>query len=200
MNVAPELRPKWRENLKFVADILYNFAVIFVIVAIIRYTLISPFQVNGSSMLPNLETSEFLMIDKLSYYFHEPERGDIVVLVPPENTDTYYVKRILGLPGEKIEFLNGQVIVHSKDHPEGIKVDEPYLAEDNNKTYLPTHENRIIDIPDDHFFVMGDNRRASNDSRSWGLLHRRSIEGRVWFVFFPLNKIRLMPQAGYETL
>ncbi len=189
--------PKWRENLKVVADILYNFAVIVVIVAIIRYTLISPFQVSGSSMLPNLHNNEFLIVDKLSYFLHDPGRGDIIVLIPPENTETFYVKRIIGLPGEKIEFLNGQVIIHNQAHPEGVKIDEPYLSADNLDSYLPTHENKIIDIPADNYFVMGDNRHASNDSRSWGLLNRHSIEGRAWFIFYPVNSIRLVPHQDY---
>ncbi len=191
--------PKWRENLKVVAEILYNFAVIVVVVAVIRYTLISPFQVSGSSMLPNLQNNEFLIVDKLSYFLHEPARGDIIVLIPPENTDTFYVKRIIGLPGEKIEFLNGQVIIHDKAHPEGVKLDEPYLSAENVQSYLPTHENKIIEVPADNYFVMGDNRHASNDSRSWGLLHRRSIEGRAWFIFYPVNSIRLVPHMDYSN-
>jgi signal peptidase I len=192
-------RPKWQENLKLIADIVYNFAIIVVIVAAIRYTLISPFQVNGSSMLPTLETSEFLMVDKLSYFLHNPERGDIVVLIPPENTETFYVKRIIGLPGEKIEFLNGQVIIHNTEHPEGLRLEEPYLSPENKDTYLPTRENKIIPIPENNFFVMGDNRHASNDSRSWGILHRQSIEGKAWFVFLPLNRMHFMQHAEYEN-
>lgn len=191
--------PKWRENLKIFADILYNFAIIAVIVAIIRYMLISPFQVSGNSMLPNLHSNEFLIVDKLSYFLHEPARGDIIVLIPPENTDTFYVKRIIGLPGEKIEFLNGQVIIHSQKHPEGVTLTEPYLSEENIQSYLPTHENKIIEIPADNYFVMGDNRHASNDSRSWGLLHRRNIEGRAWFIFYPFDSVRLVPHMDYSN-
>lgn len=203
-----EKNSRLRENLKIVADLLYNVAVIVVIVAVIKYTLASPFQVNGSSMLPNLHNQEFLIIDKLSYYLDEPKRGDIVVLIPPQDTDVYYVKRIIGLPGEKIEFLDGQVIIHNKEHPEGVKLDEPYLSAENAKTYWPTHENKIIDIPatnefgipQENYFVMGDNRRASNDSRSWGLLNRHNIEGRAWFVFLPLNQIRSLGHGEYRGI
>lgn len=195
-----EKNSRLRENLKVVADLLYNVAVIVVIVAVIKYTLASPFQVSGNSMLPNLHNQEFLIVDKLSYYLHEPERGDIIVLIPPQDTEVYYVKRIIGLPGEKIEFLDGQVIIHSKDHPEGVKLEEPYLSADNAQTYWPTHENKIIDIPQDNFFVMGDNRRASNDSRSWGILNRHNIEGRAWFVFLPFNEIRGLGHGMYKGL
>ncbi|MBI4836664.1 MAG: signal peptidase I [Candidatus Abawacabacteria bacterium] len=194
-----ENRSRLRENLKILADLLYNIAIIVVIVAVVRYTLISPFQVNGSSMIPNLQNAEFLMVDKLSYYLHEPQRGDIIVLIPPPDTDLYYVKRIIGLPGEKIEFLDGQVIIHNDAHPEGKKLDEPYLSAENEKTYWPTHENKIIDIPPENYFVMGDNRRASNDSRSWGILNRHNIEGRAWFVFLPLNGIRLLSHQDYTN-
>lgn len=192
-----EKHSRIRENLKILADLLYNIAVIVVIVGFIRYTLISPFQVNGSSMIPNLQNAEFLMVDKLSYYLHEPERGDVVVLVPPQDTELYYVKRIIGLPGEKVEFLDGQIIIHNQEHPEGFKLNEPYLSAENQKTYWPTHENKIIDVLPENYFVMGDNRRASNDSRAWGLLNKHNIEGRAWFVFLPVNQIRLVTKPGY---
>lgn len=195
-----ESQSKFREGLKVVADLLYNIAIIVVIVAVIRYTLISPFQVNGTSMVPNLQNTEFLMVDKLSYYLHTPNRGDIIVLVPPQDTEVYYVKRIIGLPGEKVEFLDGQVIIHNQEYPEGQKLDEPYLSTDNKKTYLPTHENKIITVPADNYFVMGDNRKASNDSRAWGVLHKQNIEGRAWFIFLPVNGIRLLPGARYANV
>ncbi len=195
-----ENQGKFREGLKVIADLLYNIAIIVVIVAVIRYTLISPFQVNGTSMVPNLQNTEFLMVDKLSYYLHEPKRGDVIVLVPPQDTEVYYVKRIIGLPGEKVEFLDGQVIIHNQEHPQGQKLQEPYLSADNQKTYLPTHENKIISVPNDNYFVMGDNRKASNDSRAWGVLHRHNIEGRAWFVFLPVNGIRLLPSTTYPAL
>lgn len=196
----PENQGRLREGLKVLADLLYNIAIIVVIVAVIRYTLISPFQVNGTSMVPNLQNAEFLMVDKLSYYLHEPRRGDTVVLVPPQDTEVFYVKRIIGLPGEKIEFLDGQVIIYNDEHPAGQKLTESYLSTDNQKTYLPTHENKIITLPEDNYFVMGDNRKASNDSRAWGILHRRNIEGRAWFVFLPLNGMRLLPSATYPGI
>lgn len=187
------LRATW----EFISDILLSTVGVIAVVILIRFVVVSPFQVNGGSMLNNLHDGDYIIVDKLSYDFSEPERGDVIVLIPPTDTSTYYVKRIIGLPGEKIEFNNGQVLIHTDRYPDGFKLKEPYLSEDNRLTYLPNHENRVIEIPADHYFVMGDNRNGSNDSRQWGTLHQRNIEGLARLIVLPIKDAEVITGMDY---
>jgi signal peptidase I len=187
------LRATW----EFVSDILLSTVGVVAVVILIRFIIVSPFQVNGGSMLDNLHDGDYIIVDKLSYDFSAPQRGDIIVLIPPTDTETYYVKRIIGLPGEKIEFNNGQVLIHNDRYPDGFKLNEPYLSKDNRETYLPNRENRIIEIPKDHYFVMGDNRNGSNDSRQWGTLHRHNIEGCARLIVLPIKDTQLLHGVDY---
>lgn len=182
---------------EFMSDVLINGVIVVGIVVLIRFFLFSPFQVEGNSMEPNLHTKEYIIVDKISYRFNEINRGDIVVLIPPTDTDDRYIKRIIGLPGEKIEFLNGQVLVHNDEYPTGIRISEEYLSEENIRTIFNGKEN-VITIPDDHYFVMGDNRRSSNDSRSFGSVHERNIVGKAWIIAWPLNNFEFIEVPEYE--
>lgn len=181
----------------FLSDMIFSAVTVIGVVILIRFIIISPFEVSGGSMLDTLHDEDYIIVDKLSYRFSEPERGDIVVLVPPINTDTYYIKRIVGLPGEKIEFSNGQVLIHNAEFPAGFKLKEEYLSEKNKDSYLPNHESRSIQIPKNHYFVMGDNRGGSNDSRQWGTLHERNIEGRAWLLVLPFSRTSVISGVEY---
>lgn len=186
-----------REIWTFVSDVLLNAVIILLIVGITRAFIISPFQVAGNSMERNLHDSDYIVVDKISYRLKEPERGDIIVLIPPESTESFFVKRIIGLPGEKIEFRDGEIIIHNDAFPAGLRLEEDYLSPENKSTYLPHKENNIIEISNDHYFVMGDNRSASNDSRLWGSLHRRNIEGRAWVVVWPWDNFEVKDRPEY---
>ncbi|MDD4351996.1 MAG: signal peptidase I [Candidatus Gracilibacteria bacterium] len=181
----------------FLSDTFLSTIVVIGVVILIRFILVSPFEVNGGSMLDTLHDGDYIIVDKISYRFKDPERGDIIVLVPPTDTDTYYVKRIIGLPGEEVEFSNGQVLIHNDRYPAGLKLDEPYLNEDNEKTYLPNRIDRTIEVPSNQYFVMGDNRGGSNDSRQWGTLHSRNIEGRALIIVLPLRDFGLTQEVDY---
>lgn len=133
----------------------------------------------GHSMAPSLHNQEQLIIDKLSYRFHAPQRGDIVV-VDVEHTDVPYIKRVVGLPGETLEIRDNRVYV------DGLVLSEPYLFEVSQPNYGPVH------IPPDHVFVMGDNRRNSRDSRSIGPVPLETILARAWVRVWPLEDAGLL--------
>jgi signal peptidase I len=199
---------KLKKSLSFIGDVAFNAVVILIVVVLVRYILISPFQVNGSSMDPTLHNNDLLIVDKITYRFGEPERGDIIVFAPPEDTDIFFVKRIVGLPGETVEFNNGQVLIRNEEYPAGFKLDESYLVGDNQETHLPSRDNQNFTVPENHYFVMGDNRNASNDSRRCfaaegctegksPFLHRANIEGRARLILWPFGDMTVLREPDY---
>ena len=134
-------------------------------------------RVYGQSMEPNLHTEQRLVVEKLSYRFHGPRRGDIVVLRLPEHSAELLIKRVIALPGEKVEIHDGQVYIDDKP------LLEPYLKQ----ATLGNYPARVV--PPLHVFVLGDNRNASNDSRVFGPVPRENIIGRAWFSYWPLDRI-----------
>lgn len=143
-----------------------------IIALLIHVFLAQATRVYGQSMEPNLHTDMRLVVEKLSYRFHAPERGDIVVLRLRAG-DELLIKRVIGLPGDEVAIHDGQVYIN------GQPLDEPYLDQATRGNLAP----RVV--PPLHLFVMGDNRRASNDSRSFGPVHMDSIIGRAWLVYWP---------------
>jgi len=162
----------------------------------VRYYLIQPFYVKGASMEPNFYDKEYLIIDELSYRFHEPARGDIVVFRYPLNPDEYFIKRVIGLPGEKVQIKDGGVYLFNSAHPDGVKLDEPYLAAEV-KTYSLNEE--ITALSSSQYYVLGDNRNASKDSRSFGPVDQKFLTGRVLFRGWPFNRLDVFsaPQYSY---
>lgn len=156
-----------------------------VIIVPIRYFLVQPFFVRGASMEPTFQDGEYLVIDELSYRMREPHRGEVIVFRYPQAPSQFFIKRIIGLPGETVRVEQGQVTVENKQHPEGVIL--------NEAAYLPP-ETRTggqalrIELGADEFFVLGDNRPVSSDSRSWGALPRNDIIGRVWVRAYPIHR------------
>jgi signal peptidase I len=135
---------------------------------------------NGPSMQPNLYVGYRMMTEKVSYRFHEPKRGDIVIAKPRDSQVTL-VKRVIGLPGETIESKNGHTYIN------GNPIDEPWVASFGGRYLAPTH------IPEGYVFIIGDNRPISHDSRAIGPVSIEDIEGRVIFVYWPLTEIAFFP-------
>ncbi|MBU0704715.1 MAG: signal peptidase I [Chloroflexi bacterium] len=130
------------------------------------------FQVRGSSMEPTLHNKQYLVINKITYWIHPPERGDIIVFHPPNSPDQDYIKRIVGLPGEQMEIQNEGVWI------DGVLLEETYIAD-------PAYYSGTWNLGAGEYFVLGDNRGNSSDSHSWGLLPEDNIVGKAWFCYWP---------------
>lgn len=163
-----------------------RFAILaFVIVWPIRAFVAQPFIVSGSSMVPTFENSEYLIVDQLSYRLEDPKRGDVVIFKYPNDTSKYFIKRIIGLPGETVMIKGAEVSVKDKDGKITV-LDEPYVKNlSSNKMET--------DLGDDEYFVMGDNREASSDSRVWGNLERHFIVGRALIRLLPAGEFSFNP-------
>lgn len=157
--------------------------VAFVIMVGFRYFVAEPFIVSGSSMVPNFHNREYLVVNKIGYKFNDPKRGDVIVFHYPKDTSQYFIKRVIGLPGEKVKVENGKVFIYNTEHPEGTVLNEPYLSNQD----ITFGKNDVVSLGSDEFFVLGDNRLASSDSRVWGILPRHDIVGTAALRVFPLN-------------
>lgn len=165
---------------------------IIILVKIIQAFLIQPFIVDGGSMLPTYHDQEFLLVDKLSYIVGKPSRGDVVIFKLFESgvnpyTGKYLIKRVLGLPNERIVIKNGVTTIYNKDNPDGFVVDESYVV------YKDLQKDTDITLDDHHYFMMGDNRAQSYDSRSWGALDSKYIKGQVLLRIFPFSVFSYEP-------
>lgn len=143
-----------------------------------------PSEVRGASMEPNLKTGDRLITSKISYKFEPMKRGDIVVIHSPKNYDIQYIKRIIGLPGDKILLIDGAVYVNE------IRLEETYLSVETHAwDGWKIQEGEIFTVPQDHIFVMGDNRPNSSDSREFGPVRMDSVVGKAIYRYFPLPKL-----------
>lgn len=161
-------------------------------VLIIRNFLVQPFLVDGASMEPNFHTGDYLLVDELSYRFKEPERGEVVVFHYPNNERLYYIKRIIGLPGEEVEIKDGKVSIYNKEFPNGFTLSEEYLTLINFKD-----SDEKITLKSDQYFVLGDNRISSFDSRSWGPVSKNELVGLARVRLWPLNKVMAFEKPIY---
>ena len=174
--------------MKKVIAFLWELAKIGVVAALIvvplRMYVFQPFLVKGDSMVPNFHNGDYLIVDELSYRFRSPERTDVIVLRFPYDPSQRFIKRIVGLPGETIEIKDGKVVVYHPDSKEAFVLDEAeYLGT------LRTPGSVKVQLREDEYFVLGDNREFSSDSRSWGPLNTKYIVGRMLWKVFSLNTI-----------
>jgi signal peptidase I len=179
----------------FVFELVKIVVISLVIIIPIRYFLIQPFYVKGASMEPNFFDHEYLIIDEISYRFNDPQRGDIIVFKYPYNQQEYFIKRVIGLPGEKVLINDGQITIINSAHPEGFIINEPYLPAEV-KTYSMNEEAVVLN--NEEYFVLGDNRTSSKDSRSFGPVNHSLITGRVFFRGWPFNRLDLFKTPAYE--
>lgn len=167
------------ENLAYIAAAV-------TLALLVQQFLIRPFIVNGTSMDPTLATGDYLLIDRLSYRIRPPERGDVIVFQSPPEPEKYFVKRIIGLPGETVVLQGTTVTIINKEYPEGLLLKEPFLTHKKNDSMRVT-------VPEGQYFVMGDNRSGSYDSRGWGTLPKENIGGRALVRLLPLQSIDYLP-------
>ncbi len=158
----------------------------------IRYFLIQPFFVKGASMEPNFHDQEYLIVDEISYRFRQPDRGEVIVFRYPRNPQEYFIKRIIGLPGEDVQIKDGKVFIFNENYPEGFVLDETYLPP--NFATFNQDETRVKVGPDE-FYVLGDNRGASKDSRYFGAFDKSFITGKILFRGWPINKIQFFNKS-----
>ena len=183
----------------FGAELLRTVLVIGILAFVIRYFIVQPFIVEGESMSPYFHTNDYLLVDKLSYRFHAPERGDVIVFRYPNDPSINYVKRVIGLPGETVTIKNGSVSIANTTTPNGFKLNETYLPVGLQTQLLNGSSDGVFIIPSDDFFVLGDNRPNSSDSREWGWMPKSDLIGRVAVEALPLNQARLIRHINYAS-
>lgn len=174
----------------FVWELVKIAVIALVIVLPIRYFLFQPFIVKGESMSPNFENGDYLIVDEISYRFSEPQRGDVIVFDYPKDTSQRFIKRIVGLPAETVQVQNGEVKI-IKDGKEQI-LNESYLPQG-----LKTGNDVNTTLGDNEYFVMGDNRPYSFDSRQWGTVPKKDIIGKAFLRIFPLAGLSHIAQPSY---
>lgn len=182
-----------RMALKFFLELVQVVAISLAIIIPVRYFLVQPFYVKGASMEPNFFDHEYLVIDELSYRFHQPQRGDIVVFHYPNDPKNYFIKRVIGLPGETIEIAEGQVKIYNDKYPNGIVLDEHVYLDD-----IYTAQTRRETLKANEYFVLGDNRPSSLDSRYFGPISDKVIVGRVWVRGWPLDRWKIFSSPTYN--
>lgn len=166
---------------------IIEFAIIALLIVIpIRAFIAQPFVVSGTSMVPTFKNGDYLIIDEISYRFEEPERGDVVIFKYPKDTSKYFIKRIIGLPGETVEINGSAIKIYNDEHPDGFMLDEPYIA-NKSSNFSKTA------VSKDSYFVMGDNRPASSDSRFWGLVPKKLLVGRAFIQLLPFDRLGTFP-------
>lgn len=178
----------WAAFFEFVKTIVF----ILVAAFIIRHFLIQPFVVDGSSMEPSFHNGEYILVNKVTYDLRAPARGDVIVFHPPGETDNF-IKRIIGLPGDRVDIQGHQVSINGKPINESYLPSFAPLAPDEQASFN-------IVLQQNQYFVMGDNRDESKDSRVFGPIGKERIIGRAWLILYPLRDTELVPQPRYPSL
>lgn len=175
-----------------VLEMIQVLAISLAIIIPVRYFLIQPFYVQGASMEPNFFDHEYLIIDEISYRLREPERGEVVVFHYPNDPKQFFIKRVIGLPGETVEIKDGKVKIYNKDFPNGKILDETsYLDQDF------TASTQVVTLKSDEYFLLGDNRASSLDSRIFGPVKNTHIVGRVWVRGYPIDRWKAFEAHDY---
>lgn len=174
-------------------DFVKTIVIIVALAFIIRVFIIQPFIVEGESMEPTFQTKDYLITEKISYRFRTPKRGEIIIFNPPDRTSENYIKRIIGLPGDQIAIKEGNIYINNE------KLIESYLN-DLDKTLVSQKEGYATILKDDEYFVMGDNRSHSRDSREIGSIPKQNIVSRVWFRLLPVNHVTAFAAVDYNTV
>jgi len=199
-NINPGGNNKVISFFSFLFDLLKTFVIVALVAFAIRYFVIQPFVVDGDSMLPTFINNEYLIAEKISYDFKNPSRGDVAIFRYPKNPEIIYIKRIIGLPGETVEIKNNSVYIADSTESQAKKLSESYLST-VSKTYIYSESEKDqeykVALKEKEYFVMGDNREHSSDSREWGILPRANIIGRVWITVTPLENFKVWRHQIY---
>lgn len=180
-NAQEERKGGWGETLRYIFIAL-------LIVIPIRYFVAQPFVVSGASMDPTFENGQYLIVDELSKRFTDIKRFDVVVFKYPLDPSKYFIKRVIGLPGETVIVQGGNITIINEAHPDGFTFDEPYVERPGRRT-----DDVELTMGADEYFVMGDNRSASSDSRIWGALSEANIVGKPIIRLTPISLLSINP-------
>jgi len=187
--ILPTENTLFKEALIFLWEIIKVVIISLIIILPIRYFIIQPFYVKGASMEPNFYDHEYLIINEIGYRFEDPKRGEVVVFKYPNNTREYFIKRVIGLPGERVEIKDGIITVFNSENTEGLELSEDYLS-----PWQQTNGNKVVNLGDDEYYLMGDNRLFSFDSRAFGPVKEEYLIGKVLFRGWPLNRFGLLTE------
>ena len=179
---------------QFLLSFLETVVVALVISIVLYLFIMTPHEVIGNSMHPTYQNGEYLMANKLLYKFKEPQRGDVIIFKYSDTQD--FIKRVIGLPGDKVMLKDGHIYINDK------LVDESsYLSNSiytNGGEFL--HEGETITVPEGQYFVCGDNRPHSSDSRTFGPITKENIKGKAWLVYYPFSQFRIAQHETYQNL
>ncbi|MDO8658642.1 MAG: signal peptidase I [Candidatus Levybacteria bacterium] len=172
----------------FFIDTIQTFLLAASVFLVIYIFVFRPFQVNGASMYPNFVDGEHVLTNLISIRFENPKKGEVIVFKAPRDEEKDFIKRVIGTPGDTVSVKNGDVYVDNE------KLDQSGFLKDDIKTYSGSflREGETITVPQDKYFVMGDNRPYSSDSREWGFVTKKEIIGQSLFVYWPFNKMRVI--------
>ena len=197
-NLQPSPPAPARDFFEFLFDLFKTGVVVLVLALIIRYFAIQPFIVDGNSMVPNYHDKEYLLAEKVSYLVSQPKRGDVVVFRFPKDPSVNYIKRIIGLPGETVKIKDDQITIINSAHPEGLILNETYIPKDS-LTEVGNADGYEKKLNDNEYFVLGDNRQHSSDSREWEVLPKANLLGRAWVSIAKLgNENSNLPQFYFK--
>ncbi|TSC61019.1 MAG: signal peptidase I [Parcubacteria group bacterium Gr01-1014_107] len=178
---------------EFFKELLRFTIIAFLIVIPFRWFIAQPFIVNGASMEPTFHPGEYLIVDQLSYrIFEEPGRGAVIIFRYPQDPSKFFIKRVIGLPGETLEIRGKEIRITNSEHPDSFSLAEEYILHGRD-------EYQKVVLKDDEYFVMGDNRPFSSDSRIWGPLKENLIVGRPLLRLFPINRLKILPGDKSQT-
>jgi signal peptidase I len=197
-----------RRGLGCAFEIIETLVLTLVIYLLIHNFVAQPFEVQQESMMPTITPSDYVLIEKVTPRFGDYQRGDVIVFHPPQGYEQEgipFIKRVIGLPGDRVKLENGGVLITPPDGDATVRIDEPYIARTGDGRPVPT-QNRGPNptsewtVPAGTDFVMGDNRQKSEDSRVFGPVTRDSIIGRAWLRYFPLDRIGFVKRPSYAGL
>ncbi|MDQ5931156.1 MAG: signal peptidase [Patescibacteria group bacterium] len=191
-NQVVQMQSQGKSRLRIFGENVLYIATAIALAMIIQQFIIRPFVVSGESMDPTLRSKDYLLIDEVTYRFSEPERGDVVVFRAPPEPTKFFIKRVIGLPGDTVSIKGSTITIINDEFPKGFTLKEEFI------THKTTNE-MTVKVPEDQYFVMGDNRAGSFDSRSWGTLPKANLRGRALLRLLPLSEIDYLPgKVSYE--
>lgn len=177
----------------FFLDILEVVVFSIAIFLFLYLLVLQPHKIKGQSMEPNFDNGEFLLTDKVTYRFSQPKRGDVIVFEAPGTNNEEFIKRIIGLPGEEVSLSDGNVYINNS------LLEENYIPESlKTEGGIFLKDGQTVSVPNENYFVLGDNRVASSDSRTWGFVSKNKITGRAWITYWPPPKLGLVEAISYS--